>query len=201
VIADETISTSKDNQRLEFLGDALLGSIIADYLFHNYLDMREGDLTKLRSVYVKNSTLAECGTILKINEFLIYGSHAEKNLHIGYESIVSDLVEALIAAIYLDKGFDKAREFVRSKLLPIMSNFDNKISTNYKSLLLEKCQESTQYQPKYEVISESGPDHNKEFLVSVIVNNSVLASGKGKTKKAAEQEAAKSALEKDLNFI
>jgi ribonuclease-3 len=82
-----------------------------------------------------------------------------------------------------------------------MSNFDNKISTNYKSLLLEKCQESTQYQPKYEVISESGPDHNKEFLVSVIVNNSVLASGKGKTKKAAEQEAAKSALEKDLNFI
>lgn len=163
--------------------------------------MREGDLTKLRSVYVKNSTLAECGTILKINKFLIYGSHAEKNLHIGYESIVSDLVEALIAAIYLDKGFDKAREFVRSKLLPIMSNFDNKISTNYKSLLLEKCQESTQYQPKYEVISESGPDHNKEFLVSVIVNNSVLASGKGKTKKAAEQEAAKSALEKDLNFI
>ncbi len=201
MIADETISTSKDNQRLEFLGDALLGSIIAEYLFHNYLDMREGDLTKLRSVYVKNSTLAECGTILKINEFLIYGSHAEKNLHIGYESIVSDLVEALIAAIYLDKGFDKAREFVRSKLLPIMSNFDNKISTNYKSLLLEKCQESTQYQPKYEVISESGPDHNKEFLVSVIVNNSVLASGKGKTKKAAEQEAAKSALEKDLNFI
>lgn len=201
MIADETISTSKDNQRLEFLGDALLGSIIADYLFHNYLDMREGDLTKLRSVYVKNSTLAECGAILKINEFLIYGSHAEKNLHIGYESIVSDLVEALIAAIYLDKGFDKAREFVRSKLLPIMSNFDSKISTNYKSLLLEKCQESTQYQPKYEVISESGPDHNKEFLVSVIVNNSVLASGKGKTKKAAEQEAAKSALEKDLNFI
>lgn len=163
--------------------------------------MREGDLTKLRSVYVKNSTLAECGTILKINEFLIYGSHAEKNLHIGYESIVSDLVEALIAAIYLDKGFDKAKEFVRTKLLPIMSNFDSKISTNYKSLLLEKCQESTQYQPKYEVISENGPDHNKEFLVSVIVNNQVLASGKGKTKKAAEQEAAKSALEKDLNFI
>ena len=201
MIADETISTSKDNQRLEFLGDALLGSIIAEYLFHNYLDMREGDLTKLRSVYVKNSTLAECGTILKINEFLIYGSHAEKNLHIGYESIVSDLVEALIAAIYLDKGFDKAKEFVRTKLLPIMSNFDSKISTNYKSLLLEKCQESTQYQPKYEVISENGPDHNKEFLVSVIVNNQVLASGKGKTKKAAEQEAAKSALEKDLNFI
>lgn len=201
VIADESILSSSDNQRLEYLGDALLGSIIADYLFHNYSDWKEGELTKLRSVFVKNSTLAHCGLELGINKFLIYGSHAEKNLHKGYESIVSDLVEALIAAIYLDKGFEDAKKFVTKKLLPIMSSFEDKISTNYKSLLLEKCQELLQTQPKYEVLEESGPDHNKEFFVAVFVNEKVLAKGKGKTKKKAEQEAAKNALNKEINLI
>lgn len=201
VIADENILSSTDNQRLEYLGDALLGSIVADYLFHNYTDWKEGELTKLRSVFVKNSTLAHCGLELGINEFLIYGSHAEKNLHKGYESIVSDLVEALIAAIYLEKGFEKAKEFVVKKLIPIMTGFEDKVDKNYKSLLLEKCQELLQTQPKYTVIEENGPDHNKEFFVAVIVNNKIIAQGIGKTKKAAEQEAAKLALEKEIiNF-
>ncbi len=198
VVADETIELDEDNQRLEYLGDAILGAIIAEYLFHNNVEWREGELTKLRSVFVKNSTLAYCGTKLKIDKFLIYGSHAENNLEKGYESIVSDLVEALVAAIYLDKNFEEARKFVKSKLLPIMLELEHTVSDNYKSMLLEKCQLILQTQPKYEVIEESGPDHNKEFLIAVIVNNKTLSEGRGKSKKAAEQEAAKIALTLDL---
>jgi len=201
VVADDSIELVEDNQRLEYLGDAILGAIIADYLFHNNTEWREGELTKLRSVFVKNSTLAYCGIKLNINKYLIYGSHAENNLEKGYESIVSDLVEALVAAIYLDKGFEEAKNFVRKKLIPIMLELEHTVSDNYKSMLLEKCQLELQTQPKYEVVEESGPDHNKEFLIAVFVNSKLLAKGRGKSKKAAEQEAAKIALTLDLNKI
>lgn len=198
VVSDEQIALNFDNQRLEYLGDSILGAVISDYLYHNYGKWREGELTKLRSVFVKNSTLAQIGIKLGLDKFLIYGSHAENNLNKGYESIVSDLVEATVAAIYLDKGFDSAKEFVVNKLLPFMIEFEHTVSSNYKSMLLERCQLEIQTQPRYEVIEESGPDHSKEFYVAVIVNDKVLAQGRGKSKKAAEQEAAKNALNINL---
>jgi ribonuclease-3 len=201
VVADSQIALKIDNQRLEYLGDSILGAVISDYLYHNYGQWREGELTKLRSVFVKNSTLAKIGIKLGLDKFLIYGSHAENNLDKGYESIVSDLVEATVAAIYLDSGFDNAKKFVMLKLLPFMTEFEHTVSDNYKSMLLEKCQMEIQKQPRYEVIEESGPDHNKEFFVAVYVNNIILAKGRGKSKKAAEQEAAKIALSKDLKNI
>lgn len=201
VVSDEQIALNTDNQRLEYLGDSILGAIISDYLYHNYGNWREGELTKLRSVFVKNSTLAQIGIKIGLDKFLIYGSHAENNLDKGYESIVSDLVEAMVGAIYLDKGYDNAKEFVLKKLFPYMIEFEHTVSNNYKSMLLEKCQLELQTQPRYEVLEESGPDHNKEFFVAVFVNNIVLAQGRGKSKKSAEQEAAKIALNNDFKKI
>lgn len=187
--------SAESNQRLEFLGDAILGMLIGEYLFAELPKGQEGDLTKVRSAYVKNSTLAKCAESLNLDKFVKVGQHAEKNLKRGYQSMMSDAMEALIASIYFDQGIDKAREFVESKVLPIMRKYKDQVNKNFKSSLLEKYQALEKISPTYEVIDESGPDHNKEFLVGVYVKQKLIGKGKGKSKKIAEQDAAKNALE------
>lgn len=184
----------ESNQRLEFLGDAILGMIIGEYLFDNHPKGREGDLTKLRSAFVKNSTLAKCAKSLKLDELLKTGDHAEKHIEKGFESMMSDVMEALIASIYFDKGYYKCRDFVLSVLLPIMNENKDQINKNYKSILLEKFQAERKPAPTYDVLKEQGPDHNKEFLVGVFFGEEKIGQGLGKTKKSAEQNAAKNAL-------
>lgn len=189
------------NQRLEYLGDAILGMLIGEYLFGELPRGQEGDLTKIRSAYVKNSTLAKCAQSLELDQFLVLGQHAEKNLERGFSSIMSDVMEALVASIYFDKGIERVRKFVHSRMLPIMKKHKDQVNKNYKSTLLEKYQALKRVSPTYDVIEESGPDHNKEFLVGVYVNEKIIGRGKGKSKKNAEQDAAKDALEKLNNQL
>lgn len=183
------------NQRLEFFGDSILGMIIGEYLFETLPEGREGDLTKLRSAYVNNSTLAKCADHLEIQEYLLLGQHAERTFDKGFESIMSDAMEALVAAIYYDQGFQITKNFVLDKVLPVMENHKHLVHKNYKSILLEKFQAEQKPVPKYDVLDESGPDHNKEFTIGVYLEDKLIGTGTGKSKKSAEQDAAFNALE------
>ena len=193
------VSSSKpkeliSNQRLEYFGDSILGMVIGEHLFKSLPQGKEGDLTKLRSAYVNNSTLAKCAEKLKLNEFLLLGSHAERTFEKGYESIMSDAMEALVAAIYFDNDIEVTKKFILTRMLPIMEDYKNLVNKNYKSILLEKFQADQQDVPTYNVLNEEGPDHNKEFEVGVYLNDKLIGKGKGKSKKSAEQEAALNAL-------
>lgn len=186
------------NERLEYLGDSLLNLCVSDFLFKSYPDIFEGELTKIRSRLVNKNSLSYCGYSLGIENFIMLSFSAEKALKEGSDSIIADTVEAIIAAIYMDSDFDNAKHFVIDVLLPIM--LDSKLleDSNYKSLLLEKVQSLGFQSPTYHVITESGPDHNKEFNIGVYLDDVLIGSGCGKNKKAAEQEAAKNALDTKL---
>jgi ribonuclease III len=182
------------NQRLEFLGDSILGMIVAEYLFHEHPMSGEGELTKIRSAYVNNTTLAKCAQGLGLENFLKIGSHAEKTKVSGLDSMLSDACEALVAAIYFDSGKEKTRDFVLGKLMPIMKSNKDLLSKNFKSILLEKFQAKGENPPTYEILSDSGPDHAKEFKVAVFLDSEIIGRGEGKSKKIAEQNAAENAL-------
>jgi len=187
------------NERLEFLGDAILGMIIADYLFYLHRNVLEGELTKMRSWLVNKKSLALCAQRLKLNEYMLLSYSASQSLQRGNESIMADAVEALIAAIYLDSGFDETKKFIIHTLLPIMMGESMMQDTNFKSILLEYVQAQGRSAPRYVVLEEKGPDHDKEFTVAVFVDNDNLGVGSGKSKKQAEQKAAQIALEQKLN--
>ena len=189
----------KSNQRMEFFGDSILGMVVGEYLFHKNPDQQEGDLTKLRSAYVNNLTLAKCANELKLSQFLALSYSAEKSLDRGSESILADLVEAIVAAVYLDNNIEVVRKFIIENLIPTMEENKEIINENYKSSLLEKIQAKIQKNPTYKVLDDFGPDHNKEFEIGVYINEKLVGTGKGKSKKAAEQKAAKNALDKN-NF-
>lgn len=184
------------NERLEFLGDSVLGMIIAEYLFTIYTDIPEGDLTKLRARLVNKNILAAVGKQLGIDHFIQLSYGAARSLINGSDSILADAMEAIIAAIYIDSGIEATRDFIIDTLLPILMTFEKQEDQNYKSILLETVQAKGAEHPKYQTLSEEGPDHNKEFQVAVSVNGKVLAVGRGKSKKSAEQNAAKLALPK-----
>lgn len=185
----------RSNERLEFLGDAVLGMIIAEYLFYNNKQVLEGELTKMRSWLVNKNSLAICARALKLDEFLFLSYSAQQSLERGNDGMIADAMEAIIAAVYLDQGFEDARRLIIDKMLPIMVEESLITDTNYKSLLLEAVQSDGHPSPKYVVVKEAGPDHEKEFTVNVLVSDRVKGSGKGKNKKEAEQQAAQRALD------
>lgn len=185
----------RSNERLEFLGDSILGMITAEYLFYNHKQVLEGELTKMRSWLVNKNSLAVCARALELERFLFLSYSAQQSLQRGNEGMLADAMEAVIAAVYLDQGFDEARRFIVDKLLPIMVAESLVHDTNYKSLLLEAVQAKGYQAPRYVVAKETGPDHEKEFTVDVLVNGVVSGSGVGKSKKEAEQQAAKAALD------
>jgi len=191
VLANESFYS---NERLEFLGDAILGMIVGEYLFSLHSNVLEGELTKMRSWLVSRNSLALCAKKLELDKFLMMSHSAEKCLHNGSESILSDTLEAIIAAIYLDSGFEICKSFIINQLLPIMMTNRLMVDHNYKSLLLEKVQSQGKPSPYYNILNEEGPDHEKTFTVGVYVEDELLACGTGKSKKQAEQEAAKKAL-------
>ncbi len=184
----------RSNERLEFLGDSVLGMITAEYLFYNHKQVLEGELTKMRSWLVNKNSLVVCAKALGLDRFLFLSYSAQQSLDRGNDGMLADAMEAVIAAIYLDHGFDEARRFIVEKMLPIMVNESLVTDTNYKSLLLEAVQAKGHSSPRYAVIREEGPDHEKEFTVEVVVDGTVLGTGKGKNKKEAEQCAAEVAL-------
>ena len=194
-----TIYTEKtiySNERLEFLGDAVLGMIIAEYLFTMNSHVQEGELTKLRARLVNKAILAFGAKQLGMDKFLKMSYGAEKMLGTGSYSILGDAMEAIIAAIYIDSGIDVTRNFIISTLMPILLAYEKDEDENYKSILLETVQAKGQQHPIYEILESNGPDHDKHFRVAVSVSGNILAIGNGRSKKAAEQDAAKNAIPK-----
>ncbi len=185
----------QSNERLEFLGDSILGMIISDFLFRQNSNLLEGDLTKIRSWLVNKNSLSICARHLELEKFLMVSFSTAKTIEKGGESILSDALEAIIGAIYLDSGFESAKKFVVGTLIPLLEGENILQDRNYKSLLMETVQAEGKQPPTYEVIEESGPSHDKTFVVGVVVDGEMLATGTGKSKKEAEQNAARKALE------
>jgi len=184
------------NERLEFLGDSILGSVISHQLYCDHSDMSEGDLTKTKSLLVNETTLSTVGISTGINKFIYLSSEEQRSGGRERASIISDAMEAIIGAVYLDAGYEAARSVI---LRLIYSRKDSIVSDvdlqNYKGELLELAQSNSSIStPRYEVVSEEGPDHEKRFRVIVDVGGSRVGEGVGTTKKEAEQNAARKAL-------
>lgn len=185
----------KDNERLEFLGDSVLSLSISTYIFNKYDNYKEGKLAKIRSVIVSAPVLAEKALELNLGEFLLLGKGEELSGGRSRDSILADTMEAILGAMYLDKGFDFAFDFIISNFKSFITEVDNgNYIQDYKTMLQEVIQKNSNDRPEYEVVKEKGPDHNKEFFVVVNFEDKELGFGKGKSKKEAEQEAAKNAL-------
>lgn len=185
------------NERLEFLGDAILNLVVADYLFSNFPLGEEGFLTKVRAKIVNRHTLGEVGTKINLNNFILVGNNLSKAMLNNSKSIISDAVESLIGAIYIDSGMNACTRFIIKFLIePIITAGDYLIDENYKSQLLEYAQGRKLKIPTYHVIKEEGPQHDRIFTVEVLIDNHTLGVGRGNNKKNAEQNAAKSALQK-----
>lgn len=180
-----------DNERLEFLGDAVLEIISSDYLFDNYPELPEGELTKLRASIVCEPTLALCAVEMSLGDYLLLGKGENQTGGRNRKSILSDALEAVIGAIYLDGGFTSAKEFV---LKYILTDIEHKQLFYDSKTILQEVVQGEHEQLTYTLTSESGPDHNKSFTVDVCVGDRILGTGTGHTKKAAEQEAAYQAL-------
>ena len=182
------------NERLEFLGDAVLSVIVADYLYKNFSDKPEGELTKLRASLVCEKSLCGFARSLKLGNFLLLGRGEELGGGRERDSILADAFEAVLAAIYLDGGMEAAREYVLHFIIEELSHTEDEAFHDYKTILQEIIQRNPEERLSYVLCSESGPDHNKSFTVEVCLNSNVIGSGTGKTKKRAEQMAAKDAL-------
>lgn len=184
------------NERLEFYGDAVLEEIVTAYLFHNYTDKNEGELTSLRSSLVKGENLAKVAEKLELDKYLNI-SKGEKNDTVAKVYITANAIEAIIAALRLDGGYEIAKQFIINFIVPDLEQIIQAQSfIDAKSLLQEKSQEKFSITPNYQVISEYGPDHNKTFEVMVLLGDKKYAQGKGSSKQKAEQDAAKKALDK-----
>lgn len=187
-----------NNERLEFLGDSVLAVIIADYLYTTYTNKDEGSLSKLKSVLVSKTQLAKWGKQLGLNKYVFLSKAEENSGGRKKDSIIAGVFEALLGAIYLDQGLEACKKFVYDKFLANLRNIEIE---DYKSVLQELVQKKYQMLPEYVIVKEVGPDHNKEFDCIVKINGKTVGHGKGKTKKQAQQQAAKQALENIRNQI
>ena len=186
----------ESNEKLEFLGDSILEFLSSKYLFNNYKNLKEGEMTKVRATVVCEESLHKIALKHNFSDFLYLGKSESSNKANLSKAILADSVEALIAAIYLDSNLDKTEEFIVKNLEePIKIASKNVGIKDYKTVLQEKLQIHGNVEIKYTILKESGPDHNKLFESKVECNGKLLGIGTGKTKKASEMEAAKSALE------
>ncbi|MCX7879416.1 MAG: ribonuclease III [Ignavibacteria bacterium] len=188
----------QSNERLEFLGDSVLNLIISEFLFSQYPNKPEGELTKMRSWLVNKQSLAFAAKKLELEKFVQMSFGTLRALERSAGTILSNALEALIGAIYLDSGIETARKFIIAKLIPILESEDIFQDKNYKSILMEKVQAVGKAPPVYKVLEESGPPHERIFYVGVYIDNLLIATSSGFSKKQAEQNAAKKAIEKLL---
>jgi len=196
-IIDSNCERHESNERLEFLGDAVLGAVVTDELYRMFPQESEGELTRAKSYLVNRDTLAKRAMQINLGEYLLLGKGEEKSGGRKRKSILSDAFEALIGAMYLDGGIKSVQTFIRSNFFnDLESHLNKKLHHNYKSWLLEHVQSQGDSVPYYRVLEEIGPDHRKEFTVEVYVSGDVLGIGRGYTKKQAEQEAARQATKK-----
>jgi ribonuclease-3 len=188
------------NERMEFLGDSVLSLVVNEYLYTRYTTKREGELTKMKSVIVSKSILAHFAKQHGLGAFILMSEHAQKAGVDETDSVLADTFEAIFGAVFLDGGFEAGRGCIRRLLLPdVRGIFSSDQNINYKSLLQEYIQALHKVPPRYRVSSTTGPEHQKEFAVEVSVQGRVIATGGGKSKKVAEQEAARSAYKRLLN--
>ena len=195
--ANEHRIRHKHNERLEFLGDAVLELVSSEFLYHRDEKMPEGDMTKLRASLVCEPTLAFCTKEINLGKYLLLGKGEDLTGGRGRDSILSDALEALIGAIYLDGGFANAKEFILKFILSDMEH--KKLFYDSKTILQEMVQGEYKESLSYELIGEEGPDHDKKFIVSAKIGDEVITTGSGRTKKAAEQAAAYAAIIKLKN--
>lgn len=189
---EQKINKSRDYERLEFLGDAVLELVSSDFLFHNNPDMPEGKLTRMRASMVCEPALAFCARDLQLHEYIRLGKGEEMTGGRHRDSIISDVMEAVIGSLYLDGGFETAHDFIHRFIL---SDLEDKILFyDAKTVLQEMIQENPQGSLNYRLIREEGPDHDKSFMVEACINGKPVSQGVGRTKKAAEQQAAYEAI-------
>ena len=184
------------NERLEFLGDSVLGMVTAMRLYRLYPDMPEGKLSRLRAELVCEQSLHAVALELGIGSYIRLGHGEARNGGRERPSILADAVEAIIAAIYLDGGLESAQRFILDHILTGLAEGQMHHVADYKTDLQERVQRKPGQALEYTLLSESGPDHNKSFTMNVLLNGSEIGRGTGRTKKEAEQSAAKSALER-----
>ncbi len=194
--ANEQPDKRHSNERLEFLGDAVLGFCAAKTICRLYPDMPEGGMTRLRAELVCEASLHQVALALELGSYIHLGKNEECNGGRTRTSILADCVEALIAAIYLDGGLEPAERFIEERILKDVRAGRRPARTDYKTQLQEILQQEGGAAPLYSIVAESGPDHNKNFTASVSLHNGVHAEGDGKSKKEAEQMAAKAALQR-----
>ena len=183
------------NERLEFLGDAVLELAVTDFLFKKYPDKTEGDLTAYRAALVNTNTLGDASLKLDINDYLLLSKGEAQDTGRARQYILANTFESIVGALYLDQGYNAAQKFIANNLFHLTEEIVSKrLWQDAKSDFQEKAQEETGITPRYELIEERGPDHDKEFIVGVYLNAELIASGKGRSKQEAEQEAAQNAL-------
>ena len=188
--------TLPSNERLEFLGDAILDFIVTERIYKEFPELPEGELTTIRSALVCRETLAEVAFSLKLGDWLLLGEGEEASGGRIRQSNLENAMEALIGAIYLDQGLVKAKEFILRQLEPVLEKIKaGEMTPNYKALLQELVQKEKRATPVYHLVEATGPDHDKRFTVEVLIEGEVLGRGTGKNKKTAEMEAARSAWE------
>ena len=186
----------QSNEKLEFLGDSILEFVSSEYIFHNYPKLKEGEMTKVRASVVCEKSLHEIAKMHNFSDFLYLGKSERISQKEVRPAIMADSVEAVIAAIFLDGGLEPAKEFIIKNLAKPIENATKHIGQkDYKTVLQEILQKNGNVDIEYEIIDERGPDHEKLFTAEVKVEDKVLATGKGKSKKLAEMQAAQKALE------
>jgi len=186
----------ENNERLEFLGDAVLELIVTEYLYKNFSNP-EGELTNWRSALVKGQMLSKIAELMNINDYLYLSRGEEKSTGKARQIILANAFEALIGALYLDKGYNTTQDFVEKNVIKYLTEIlDKELYKDAKSRLQELSQEINSITPEYKVLSETGPDHSKIFEIGVYIGNKIMGTGNGNSKQEAEQQAAGDALEK-----
>ncbi|MDE7390314.1 MAG: ribonuclease III [Lachnospiraceae bacterium] len=193
--ANELHDGTKYNERLEFLGDSVLSIIVSDYIYLNCPHLPEGELTKLRASLVCEKSLCVYARQLGLGSFIRLSKGERRTGGADRPSILADAFEALIAAIYLDGGFEPATKFVLKYVVPDIKSSKPKKFKDYKTALQEIVQKNPEERLEYVMVKESGPDHDKHFVAEVHLNSNVIGKGGGRSKKEAEQQAAREALE------
>jgi ribonuclease III len=193
---NESPAGTADNERLEFLGDAVLGFVVSSLLMERYPRLREGELSRLRASLVGEVALSRISVEVGLGDALILGKGEEKTGGRSRPSILAGVFEAVVAALYLDGGIDVAARFIRQIFEPLVEETGSRLSRDRKTELQELVQATTGTVPRYAVTDVTGPEHEPQYTVSVSVDGELVASGVGRNRKAAEQEAAKDALER-----
>lgn len=193
---NENRSVDKSNERLEFLGDAVLELIVSDYLYREYSERPEGDLTSFRSAIVRTESLAQASRELGYGEYLRLAKGEEESGGRDKDYILANTFEAILGAIYIDQGYEVCKELVTKSLISKIENIvKNRLDIDSKTRIQEVVQSKYGRTPTYVVLKEHGPDHNKKFVVGVKVGNKIIGKGRGTSKQRAEEDAAKKGLE------